>query len=331
MEKPLDSIVLELARIAGGWTTIDCRVQTNQTLYIAVGSTRPGRSTSVEEYRARSTGQRMYQLYYIDGAAKRRVLSGYNDGKRCADVRHLKAPDGEHQQSITIEKTFLSETKEGYLKQSEILRFYHVGLMPIAEAIAKAERHGLSRVSGRECVRFYFAGVPGPRDSQDLVYDLEATNSAIMRVAAYADRDRFIADDPDWAWEVKRLDEIQGYPVATESSYTSFRHADGNSDRRLTNDYQVESIRFDEPILDSAFWPKYEPGVFINDLIAGKSYYNTPDGKAPANKAVAEVKAPVGPPLVARPAADWSGWASGGGIVLGVALLAAGIALKLRR
>ena len=336
MPKTLDAIIQDLTRESMSWDSIQCEISIRQDLLITIGSTSPRSGTKREEFMALATGPKKYGLYHTSETPPKCVLLGYSDGTRCVSVEYRRPPDEARQRSITITKTFLHEQASGYVNYPEPLRFQFVGLVPLREAIQRAEQAGPSRVAGRDCSRFYFSGVPGGSGTQDLLYHLDDLTSVPLKVEAYANRDRWAAAKPSTVWEAKRLDEVQTFHVATDSHYAAYiNKPDVQPVLQLTEDYHIDSIRYNEPIPASAFWPVYDPGVYINDLIAGKEYYNTPDKKAPKQAVAKEettstsTPAPA-PPIVAEKSTDWTAFLSGAGVALGVAVLVAGLVLKLR-
>jgi len=318
MDKPIDAVVADLTRETASWTTIGVKVSLKQVRHVAVGAAKPGTTTgNREEYSATSRGLRKYAQFSPIEGREMCVLLGYADGDRCASVRFQPPPNETRQRSITIAKSFLREASTGTAELPASLPFY-VGLAPIRTAITRAEPIGPSRVLDRDCVRYSFANVPGDGATQDLVYHLDAATSYPLKVEAFANRDRFRADQPTTVWEVLKLDEVQGRHVATDSKFTTWIETEGG--RRvpiLTNFDHVDSIRFDDPTPADHFWPRYDPGVLIHDRIAGKSSKVGADGKT-----TALIPSTTATPTTALFAA---------GLIIGLVLLVVGIARRRQR
>ena len=254
---------------------------------------------------------------------------GYSDGTRCAYVEFKRAPLRDKQQSITITKTFMDEQISGYVMRPEPIRFHYVGLIPLHEAITKAKNIGSDRVAGRECDIFLFSDVPGNPSRQDLVYHLDASTSLPLKVEAFANRERRESANPSWVWEAGTLDLVQGFHVSLNSRYTSYFVKDGAaSTKQLVNEYKIDSLTFNKAHAASTFWPSYDKGVSINDLIARTSYYNTPNKKAPVE--LASSVSATAQPIVADQPRDVTGWIAGGGVTIGGMLLIVGAFLWMR-
>lgn len=309
-EKPLDAVVAELTHETASWGSISVIVALEQTSGGTVTRAREG-------YMATRHGDRRYARYARSGDHETCVLQGYDETTRCALVRYRKPPQENRQRSITISTSFVDEATTGFAAIPAPLPFF-VGLVPIRAAIRAAAVLGPSRVAGRDCTRYLCRAVPGNGGTQDLVYHLDAATSYPLKVESFAAGAQVEAGTPFSVWEAERLDETQGFHVATDSHYATF--APGEPAPQLLNKYHVDLIRFNGAIPSSAFWPVADPGVYINNTITGKAAYNTATGKAPD----AAGAAPTG-------GLPWGAWAATGGITLGVALLFVGLTRQFRR
>jgi hypothetical protein len=328
--KSIDAVTLDLARETASWDSIDVIVATDQRLLVAIGKNPPRVSHGSEHFIETADGQKYYIKSDGEPEHPRSVLLGYSDGKRCASVVFKDPPHQDEHRSITLTSTFMDEQLTGYVMRPEPLRFWYVGVIPLREAVLKAERIGSSRVAGRSCDGFLFSAVPGGNTSQDLVYQLDDATSMPLKVEAFSNQSRYKAGKPSWSWEAITLDVVQGYHVSLNSRYTGFIVKDDvASTTQLTEDYKVESITFNEKHPASAFWPTLQNGVFVNDLIAKKYYYNTPDKKAPVDT-VAKTASPVVDPIGAAQPSDSTPWISGG-VMLGVLLLVSAACMWIRR
>ena len=315
-DKPLDAVIADLTRETASWQTLTARIFLEQTLYAPIGPSPAGTVTQGREtYVASHTGERRYGQYSLVDDVEACVLLACDDLKSSALVRYLPPPHQLRQKSITISKDFLNESQTGFAAIPTPLPFY-VGLQPIRTAISSASVIGPSQVAGHECTRYLFAKVPGNGSTQDLVYHLDTSTSYPLKVESFADSAQVAAETPFSVWEADRLDEVRQWHVATDSRFTTFAPTSaGGIIPQLVNKYHFDSIRFNTAVPASAFWPRYDPGVLINNTITGQMSYNTFDGKAPQAATAADPNA-----------LPWTSWAVTGGITVGLALLVVGLA-----
>jgi hypothetical protein len=331
MAKSIEAVAADLVRETASWDSIDIRVTTEQHLLIPIGKNEPKTSHADEQFIETFVGQKYYKKTDGEPGHQHIVFLGYSESKQSASVIFKGSSHDGLQNSITLTKTFMDEQLTGHVMRPEPLRFLYVGLIPLREAVLKAERIGSDRVADRACELFLFKAVPGGSVTQDLLYHLDGATSMPLKVEAFANQSRFQAAKPSWIWEAMTLDNVQGYHISVKSRYTGFIVSeDAASTAQLVNDYSVESIRFNDKYPASTFWPKMDKGVFINDLIVGKSYYNTPDKKAPHEVGIDAVSASADP-IVAGEPSDATPWASAAGVALGASLLLLGAYLWLKR
>jgi len=330
MSKPIELVIADLLRETGSWDSIDAHINITQTLFIAIGDNPPKTSVGEEHYIETFRGQKFYRTTENQSGTEVVGLLGYSDGVRCASVEFKRPPEQDQQHSITVTKTFMNEQLTGYVMRPDPLRWHFVGLIPLHEAIVKASQIGTDRVAGRGCDVFLFSAVPGQRGTQDLVYHLDRATSLPLKVEAFANQDRLKSAEPSWIWEAASLDEVQGFHVALSSRYTSFVLTEAASPtKQLTNEYKIDALKFNKSYDASTFWPLYDKGVSINDLIARKHYYNTPDKKAPPD-VTAKTATAAGVPIVATEPPDYTPWIAGGGLMVGAILLLLGAGLWMR-
>lgn len=253
--------------------------------------------------------------------------SSYCDGRKCANVT-FSAEDPEKQHLVTIDHDFKSESTFGFRDAPPPFRFYHVGLVPLHEALEKAERTGRELVIERTCDDFLFKEVGPPGMKQSLVYSLDEETCVPLKIAAYSGPEQIRDNMPNWVLEATSLDDVSGRHFARSSKYASFRvtkSEDGVwvAEPDLTRTIHVDEIRFDAAIPKAAFWPEIQPGVFVLDAVA-KRKYQTPGG-APPTRETASVGAPI------RVAAESSSWLPVAGVVLSLAVLGAAAVLWWRR
>ena len=95
-------------------------------------------------------------------------------------------------------------------------------------------------------------------------------------------------------WRAEALDGIQGFHVSLDSRDVADRYEGPSANERLINHYTIDEIKFNHDVSKVAFWPTYDKGVYIVDLITKKDDYNTPDKKA--SQDVVAAKTAVPPP-----------------------------------
>jgi hypothetical protein len=328
MEKTIDTIAVQIARETHAADSIEISITLRQELLVVIGSKPPRTKVIRENFIATARGQKFYRRSIESGGSEQTIWAGYSDGNRCASVEYSRPPHEKEQKTITITKTFMDEQLTGYTTRPEPIRFHYVGLIPLYEAITTAERAGRSLTAGRASNVFIFRAVPGTKSTQDLVYHLDDQTSVPIKVEAFANESRRVADKPSWVWEALTLDEVQGFHVPLRSRYKSFIVRDTSaSQEKMIEDYTINTVQFNENHPASKFWPVQDNGVFINDLIAKKFYYNTPDKKAPPSEPIAT----VGQLLVAEQPTDMTPYFSGAGVALATVALAAAVYWKVRR
>ncbi len=212
--------------------------------------------------------------------------SSYCDGKKCANIT-FSTEEPDRQERVTIGHDFMTESMTGFRDAPPPFRFYHVGLIPLPEALASAERLGRVRVIQRNCNDFHFKDVGPSGRKQSLVYSLDEETSVPLRIAAYADPDRLHDGMPNWVWEAATLDKVSDRHFPLSSTYSSFRVTKTDTGQwtsrpDLTRTIQVKEITFDAAIPHTAFWPTIQPGVLVLDAIT-KRKYREPGG-APTTK-----------------------------------------------
>jgi hypothetical protein len=301
--------------------TIQLRVSIAQTARKTVANNGPSSLTLEQAYFETARGERFLDERRITPDGPISHMSSYCDGTKCANVRFSKG-DPDKQDSVTIGHDFMNEVRTGFRDAPQPLRYYHVGLMPLHEALHQAEREGQVRVIQRICNNFRFkrAGPRGP--DQSLVYSLDEQTSVPLRVAAYYNPDQLRSKAPNWVWEAKTLDEASGRHFVRTSTFSSFlvKKADTDlwvSEPSLSQTIQVEEITFDAAIPRTSFWPTTQPGTRVSDTIA-KRKFQVPGGKPSTRES-----AGTGTPVRVAPESDSVSWLSGAGVVLSLAVLAA--------
>jgi hypothetical protein len=232
-----------------------------------------------------------------------------------------KVPD--RQAFINISHKFMDELKYGFLESPEPYRFSHVGLVPLREALPKADRAGSAEVIGRPCEVFHFKAVGTASHPQLLAYYLDRATAVPLKVVAYDGPDQLRDDLPNWRWEATSLDNVGKHHFPLASTYTSFvrrKGADGKFEclPQMFQAIKVTSIKYDAPVAESTFWPVYQPGLEVDDRIAHKTI------KVPGDEPQAKPEQHTGTPIeVPEPRSGTTGLVVAGlGLSLAVLLAA---------
>lgn len=257
------------------------------------------------------------------GPAERQVrrTTYYSDGRRSAEVSYGPG-QLEQQAQVYVGRDFGREARVGFAQAPPPLRYYYVGLTPLPEALPDAVPLGTGTVLGRPCTTVRFDGVGRSSRPQALVYHVDTEAGIPLKVTAYENPEFLARDLPNWRWEATRVASIQGRLFPMASTYTSYvvldRDQPGRESAHRDVEVQIDVARatFDRAVPRQAFWPAYQPGVFVLDTVAKRSY-RVPGGAAP------ETRSGTGEPIRVNPPAG--GWLVGTGIglSLGVLLLAA--------
>jgi hypothetical protein len=252
--------------------------------------------------------------------------SSYCDGKRTVHIRFSPGDSGS-QQTASIGHDFKTESRFGFRDAPAPIRYYHVGLVPLHDALANAERLSDDLVIGRACGSFHFRDVGPVGKQQSLVYSLDHETSVPLRVAAFRGPEQLKNRVPNWVWEAKTLDVVSGRHIARSSTYSSFgvRKTEAGhwvSDLTMCRLIEVNEVTFDKPIEHAAFWPIFEPGVQVMDSIA-KRRTEVP-GKAPATPESARTGVPI------RVISDGGSWLPAIGVALSLAAFTVAIVLWRR-
>jgi hypothetical protein len=308
--------------------TIRLRVSVVQTRYQAGAPSSPSSLTLEQTYAETAVGERYFDEVRTEPRGSVSHVSSFCDGAKCANVRFLpEEPDT--QDRVTIGHEFMNEVRFGFRDGPAPFRFYHVGLTPLHEALADAERIGQERVIERTCNRFHFRAVGPPGARESLVYSLDETTSVPLKIAAYANPDQIGDQAPNWVWEATTLDGVSGRHYPRASKYSSFRvtRTDSGgwaSKPTLSKMIKVDEIAFDVAIPKATFWPTIQPGVKVWDSIA-KRHYQTPGAVQLTREAMG-----AGQPV--RVAPESESWLPSVGVALSVAVLgAAGVLWRRSR
>ena len=284
-------------------------------------------------YEETSSGQRFFdEKNSIDGSIFLHKTA-YCDGQKCAGVAY-DAKEQTRPKTFGISNTFMDDAHWGFPSKPDPVRLYSVGMTPLPQALATAERMGVADVMGRRCDVFRFKDVGPAGRGQTLVYSLDRVTALPLRVASYSKPALLDADKPSWTWEATKLKEVAGRHIAAESTYHGFVVKEAEPGKwtsalDVTKSIHVAEIAFDEELPASHFWPTFPPGVMVLDQIAGKTYQVPSEGRDAI--APVEATAQVGTPIRAD-ASSGGGPLMWAGIGLSLAVLAvAGVLWKRAR
>ncbi|QEH32580.1 hypothetical protein OJF2_10570 [Aquisphaera giovannonii] len=271
-------------------------------------------------------GQRYFDdIARIAGGGTSRKTA-YSDGRRSANIMYSPKDDSTVQ-AVNIGHEFMGETGIGYYSAPEPFRYTRVGLIPLLEALPRAEKLGPATVAGRVCDRYLFREVKGGGLPQSLVYALDRATSVPLMVAAYKDVEHVHSDLPSWVWEAVTLDEISSYHFPLRSKQTVyFLSSDGGrevSRPDMTQTIEVKSLEYDVVYPTSTFWPNPGAGVDVFDSITRK-HSVTPGAVTPKATAVG-----VADPIRADPS-DTGAWPVWPVVALSCVTFAAALVFKVR-
>lgn len=314
-QSPLESIVANIVRETVPHS-IRLRVAIEQTNRRASAAKSSANLTLKQVYMETDHGERYLDEVRLASGQAQSHERDYCNGAKCANVR-FTGDDLDQQETIGIGREFRFEARFGFRDAPPPLRYYHVGLTPLHEALAHAEREGREDVIGRPCDIFVFKGV-GRGAEGLLVYSLDAEATIPLKVAFYSRPDQRAAHAPNWTWEASSFDKTSGRYFVLSSTGTSYRvkkSDDGqwSSEPTLSRTIQVEEIAFDTPIPKSTFWPVVQPGARVDDTIAKRHYMEA------GETAGTQGPAALGPPIRVEP--ESGSWIAPVGTALSLAVL----------
>ncbi|WP_165072713.1 hypothetical protein [Paludisphaera rhizosphaerae] len=326
------AIIAKSAEEMHWWKTI--RVDVTQTIERSSASLDKFAGVTLAKqtdyhYTETAAGERRLSLVMtlVDGTVSRKEQ--YFDGRKGTTIQYDK-DHPEKQTAARTGKTFGSEASIPGADRPIPLKYQYVGNIPLHEALEKAQDLGEAEIDAKPCDKFMFNDVLLGQVRQNLLYFLRRDDALPVRVESY--------DGPDpatahrlWIWESQKVDVVQGHPFVVKSELTQFNR---DGDVRMTTHSEVTHVAFNEKVGSETFRPSISPNVEVSDAATGKIL--TParkeaDAVPKAPEAVPKTSEATGVVEVAEPPVGWdpvlvySCWG------LGVALLAAGLALKIRR
>ncbi len=323
-----DSAMERLAREMASWKAIELRVREDMNVRPVPGIQVVPESTNFYHYIETSDDRRFVDETSQAGGAKGDRISGYCDGSRCADVSYRAEGDRQQQVQVIISKQFRNEGRFGWTDRPAPLKYFHVGLLPLYEALPKAQRIGEAVCLDRPCDVFLFPKFKTSRASQDFTYYLDRATGVPLKVEAFKDEAMRQAGKPAWVWRADSLDDVQGFHIPLTSSYQSFNHKNADDPITLTSKIKVETISYNNSYEKSQFWPTIQPGVTVHDAITKRS--STVPGPIARTESPAG-RAPTAGIIVATPPRDWIAYVPPVGLGLGLVVLIAGLVLWWKR
>jgi hypothetical protein len=317
LEDPLDRIVKNVIHETLP-KSIRLRVSVAQSNPSGLDSDAPASITIEQTYAETSRGERVFDERRLVANQPVSHSASFCDGEKCANLV-FSGKKGDSQKMASISHGFMYETRNGFRDGPEPLRFYHVGLIPLHEALSGAERMGEERVIERICDNFHFRDVGPAGRKQSLVYSLDRETSVPLKIVAYANPDRIREGSPNWSWQATSLDKISGRHYPLRSTYASSQRSKADpgrptSEPDVKQTIRVEEIEFDAAIPKTTFWPTFQPGVAVADTVS-KHKFRVPGGESPRKE-----EASVGTPI--RVAPESGSWLPGAGLALSIAVLA---------
>jgi hypothetical protein len=151
----------------------------------------------------------------------------------------------------------------------------------------------------------YLFTVKSVRTTQEVLYYLDDETSLPLKIEAYSDARACAEGLPNWRWEAKSFDVVDGFHLPLRSTDSTFvQVANRATDKpKMSIDVTVEQIHLNQPYEARLFWPEIQPGAHVVEAVRDKIYHE-PGGADP--DAASASAAPIG---AERPT-DWSVWAA---------------------
>jgi len=327
------SVVDALATNSASWQSVEMRVRQDFGTPDPELAKKTEYHTAEDHYVETVVGQRLTEITYSEGKDVHYSSSSYSDGSRFADVE-FDVDEPDHQQSVTIKRSFYMEGQSGKVDRPIPLLFLYVGRKPLLEALPSAKPLGASVHMGRPCEDYLFEKIAW-MVTQDMIYSLDRQTGLPLHVISFPDAQGRSHDQPFWEWTAESLDQVGGFYLVKNSRQTDFDrrgvinptapHRTVLFDRK----FQVQSVEFNKSFPAMTFWPKIQPGVSVMDTTTKKVYKEPGTPLPSARRQGDQPTATV--PLVATPPPAWT--ATGTTVVLGlsVTLVVLGIFLRFRR
>jgi hypothetical protein len=313
MDDIADRYAEQLTAGANSWTSIEVEAVTQ--LSFGDPSAFPGpvarelRTTYIET----DDGERFQELRarLVDGS-ENFAGHAYSDGIRCASVSYHK-DDPSRQRLIRISGSFSGEAMGLSSQRPLPLRFLHVGLKPLPEALREGAQHlGQAETLDRPCEVFLFRDVPLAVGKVMVRYSLDRESGVPLAIQWFKDEGALVADNPYRTWQATKFETRDGVPLVVQDQELTFR--DGSTKPFDEISTKVVRVEFNKEYPATTFWPVPQPGVTIHDTLR-RTRETVPGGPPPGATATA------GTNIRADGAPGWDP-AQGAMIGLGVALVA---------
>jgi hypothetical protein len=317
MDSPAQAAAKKLSWEVESRKSVEVKVTTTITDHRAGTRKEPDFNTITEHYIETAAGQRYCDFRGLKSGELHSHLTHFGDGSKFADLNY-DPNDWEVQQNVFIKKQYWMEEGSDHKQVPQPLLFLYVGREPLHEALPRAEYLGKGQVIGRDCNLFLFVGVRWT-PTQDQVFHLDEATAIPLKVESYRNKEARDKHEPMGSWTAKSLEVVQGHPVPMTSTLVQLG---GDHNPMFTWDYKVDSIQFDNHYPASMFWPTFQPGVTVFDSFTKKNY--TVPGAAATKPGAAKTAEGSVQPIQATPPRDWSAFAPGAFLVVGLALLLTG-------
>ena len=214
--------------------------------------------------------------------------------------------------------SFDNESRDGGSARPEPLLYYFVDKTPLHEALPTSTYLGSATHLGKPSHVFLFKEVNWGQGRQDFVVHLAEDGIIPHIVLAYKDEASRLKDTPIWSWRVVDTSIVAGHAFPMKTRLVGFDQTNPRREDSIV-ETAVETVEFGKIHPVSDFWQE----VVVKPT--------TLDGAVSTVKPSTIQPVPVGNPIRVSPAADYAGYLSVGGLILGFVLLIAGIVLWIRR
>jgi hypothetical protein len=271
-----------------------------------------------------AVGQRMFEERLVAQGRKETFISiNYTDGRFSASLFRPEI-DGVGKDQIDIRQAFATEM-DGRTHRPTPLNYFYVGLNPLPKVLSKAVHLGIRRHMDRDCDLFLFAGIKSGPGTTDFVYWLDHTSSIPLKVEFYDGEKARAEHRPLAVWNAESFDEVEGRHLPLKSEVIHFRTAGPHFDE-VEGRYKVvvESVNFDRDYPKSTFWPVIGRDATVFDAVRNKM-------TVPKEPSAETRGTTAAPPIRAVESSDGIFSTSTLVMLMGVAILAAGLLLWWRR
>lgn len=274
------------------------------------------------DYTETSLGERRFVHESLPKGRPSLLSIDTTDGKTASLM--IRRPDGNARETVTIQRHFGNEDQLGWSHRPIPLFYFSVGRRPLAEAVGEAEILGDERVIDRDCDALLFKDVDCSPAPCDFVYLLDKATSIPLKVSCYLSRQDRLNDAPRSVWTADSLDEVQGRHVPLKSSVEAYVGG-GSGKIAYRSDIVVESVKYNEEYPAQHFQPNITKSTNVIDTI--KNEYKMGEPPEPVLHSSATIPENA---IRAVDPADWSSFVVPSLLVLGVSLLLAAVATRIR-